>query len=413
MTLEFIETTQENIFVTGKAGTGKSTLLMSFRESTKRKVAVLAPTGVAALNVQGQTIHSFFRFKPNMSLEDIEKKAGRLKGTGLYQNLDTIILDEISMVRADLLDSIDAFLRTVLKTDSPFGGKQMIFIGDLYQLPPVVSPAERPYFSDVYATPYFFSAHVMSHPEFKLRTIELEKIYRQTDDAFIELLNAIRHNSVTELQIDHLNTRLEPQPDDAGYIHLTSTNRQAEKINIEKLAQLPSRLEQFDAEMEGEFNPKDAPTETQLKLKIGAQVMFLNNDSAGRWVNGTIGEIVDIGETIDVMLPIGFVVPVMPHKWSMIRYAYDKNQRQMTKEPVGSFTQYPIKLAWAITIHKSQGKTFDKVIVDLERGTFAHGQAYVALSRCRTFEGLVLKHPFRKSHVIVDYRVLRGGTISK
>jgi len=406
--LDLLEAGKENIFITGKAGTGKSTLLNYFREHTEKNLVVLAPTGVAALNVQGETIHSFFRFKPSITPDEAEKIAGKVKSGALYKSIDLIIIDEISMVRADLLDCIDAFLKKVLKKKKPFGGVQMVFIGDLYQLPPVLAAHDREHYLAVYATPYFFSSRVMESDRFKLSFVELEKVYRQKDDDFIHLLNAIRNNSITEEQIGELNERLTgtyAAPDD-GCIYLTTTNDGADRINQQRLAALAGKPFTYEAQVQGDFDMRIAPADKELKLKAGAQVMFLNNNAEGLWVNGSIGVIEDIsGDDITVMTQEGYSVTVEPYKWTLYKYVYDKREKQLHQESLGYFIQYPLNLAWAVTIHKSQGKTFERVIIDLGRGTFAHGQAYVALSRCRSLEGISLTKPLKKGHIIMDYRV--------
>ena len=414
--LELLENSSKNIFITGRAGTGKSTLLEHFRNTTKKKVVVLAPTGVAALNVKGQTIHSFFGFKINVTLEKIKKLK---KPSDLYKKLDVVIIDEISMVRADLLDCVDKFLRLNSKDKNlPFGGVQMVFIGDLYQLPPVVTRDEKEIFKTYYDSQYFFDAKAF--PELNMEFVELEKIYRQKDTEFISLLNAIRNKSATEEDINAINARLCPDFNENGefYIHLTTTNKMAEELNTHKLSQLKSKSFAFKGKISGSFEEKYLPTQINLKLKVGAQVMFLNNDSYGLWVNGSIGKIVDVNDdaeddsgektgVITVELAEGQIVEVSPYKWKIFRYTFNKQTRLLDTESVGSFTQFPIKLAWAITIHKSQGKTFDKVILDIGHGTFAHGQVYVALSRCTSLEGLVLKKPIAKKHIFMDYKVVK------
>ena len=415
--LNSMEQTNRHIFITGRAGTGKSTLLDYFRTITRKKVAVLAPTGVSALNVKGQTIHSFFKFKPNTTLDKIKKlyKDDDDNNT-IYRRLDTIIIDEVSMVRADLLDCIDKFLGlNGPERNKPFGGIQMVFIGDLYQLPPVVTSEEKMLFATVYDTPYFFSARVFERLEMEF--IELNKIYRQHDELFIKLLNAIRNNSVTDEDMELLNQRYipdyEPPPGDF-YIHLTTTNNIADTINNKQLEKLDGTLYTFTGIIEGNFGKEYLPTSVNLPLKIGSQVMLLNNDIFGRWVNGSVGKVSDIEITEDkkqietaimVELPNGDVVDVLPYTWEIFRYSI--NGGQLQSDAVGKFTQYPIMLAWAVTIHKSQGKTFDKVIIDIGKGTFAHGQLYVALSRCTTLEGLILKKPLRKNHIWMDYKVVK------
>ncbi len=413
--LDIMEKTAQPIFITGKAGTGKSTLLDYFRNSTRKKVAVLAPTGVAALNVRGQTIHSFCRFKPDITLDKVKKISG--KGAALYKNLDAVIIDEISMVRADLLDCVERFL----SFNGPyprkrFGGLQMIFIGDLYQLPPVVTSAERSIFSAQYETPYFFSSHIFNDPGFDMEFVELEKIYRQTEEDFIQLLNAIRNRSVTDEDIVRLNRHLDAgfvPPEEDFYIHLTTTNDLAYVRNQEKLAQLAGRTYRYQADRAGEFDKSHLPTDELLELKRGAQVMMVNNDATGRWVNGSLGRIAgveklpDAPDLLTVELRDGFKVDVAPYTWELFKLDFDERAGKLVTETIGSFTQYPLRLAWAVTIHKSQGKTFDKVVIDIGRGTFAHGQVYVALSRCTSFGGIILKKEIKKSHIRMDWRVIR------
>jgi ATP-dependent exoDNAse (exonuclease V) alpha subunit len=410
--LDIMEHSPKNILITGRAGTGKSTLLDYFRHTTKKKVAVLAPTGVAALNVKGQTIHSFFGFKPNITLERVRRL--RLSDEeNIYKKLDAIVIDEISMVRADLLDCVDRFLRVNgPRQDRPFGSIQMIFIGDLYQLPPVTAGAEREIFRSVYETPYFYSAKVFG--SFEMELVELEKIYRQHDAEFINLLNSIRNNSISEEGLQLLNQRympdFEPPPDDF-YIYLTTTNKLAEEINSKELARLDAELHTFTGRIEGQFGNEYLPTAINLQVKVGAQIMLLNNDADGRWVNGSIGKITEIieddnsGAVIIAELVDGETVEITPYTWEIFRFFADGGQLQ--SEVIGKFKQYPLMLAWAVTIHKSQGKTFDRVVIDIGRGAFAHGQTYVALSRCTTLDGIVLKKPILKKHIWTDYKVVK------
>jgi len=413
-----MENTTQHVFITGKAGTGKSTLLDYFRSLSKKRLAILAPTGVAALNVYGQTIHSFCGFKPNISLDKIKKKTSKDGSRKtLYKKLETIIIDEISMVRADLLDCLDKFLRlNGPQPRKPFGGIQMIFIGDLYQLPPVVTSAEKTVFSLQYESPYFFSSKIFTNPKFKMEFIELEKIYRQTEEEFISLLNAIRNRSIKEDDITRLNRNWDPDfvpEEDDYYIYLTSTNDQAFRRNQEKLGLLPGKSFRFQGFMSGDFDPSALPTEKDLEVKPGAQIMLLNNDPFGRWVNGSIGKIVRIislkgeDDIIQVELSDGLIANVTPFNWEIYKYGYDDRTQKIVSQPVGSFTQYPLKLAWAITIHKSQGKTFEKLVIDIGRGTFAHGQVYVALSRCTSLQGIVLLKPIQKHHILMDFRVVQ------
>ena len=414
--LALMEQGDRHVFVTGKAGTGKSTLLQVFRERAKKSLVVLAPTGVAAVNVKGQTIHSFFRFKPDITPASVKDVAVHAKDRETYKKLHALVIDEMSMVRADLMDCIDIFLRLHgTKKRAPFGGVQLISFGDLYQLPPVVTSREREIFAGHYKSPYFFDARVFS--ELKPEIIELEKIYRQTDDRFISLLNAIRNNTAGVEEIGTLNKRhdpeFEPQKHEQ-YIYLTTTNAGAEAINARELAKLKGKLYTFQGVARGAFDKSHLPTSENLSLKVGSQVMMVNNDSAGRWINGTIGVIVNVSydaesenECIEVQLQDGDVEKVSPYTWDLYNFRYNQATREIESDTVGSFTQYPMMLAWAVTIHKSQGKTFEKVIVDIERGTFAHGQLYVALSRCTSFEGLVLKKPIKKGHIWMDWRVVK------
>lgn len=410
--VQLMEDAGEGVFVTGKAGTGKSTLLEYYKATTKRNIVVLAPTGVAAVNIGGQTIHSFFKFRPNITVELAKKTATNLRKTKLgeiFQKISTIVIDEVSMVRADLLDCIDQFLRTVRKRKMvPFGGVKMVFIGDLYQLPPVVTNQEKEIFEGHYESPYFFSAKVFK--EIKMQFVELEKIYRQNEDKFISILNGIRNNSISEEEIKILNERYFEDfeiTDNDFYVYLTTVNSTAAEINKYKLAQLPGELYSFEGAKEGEFDDKSIPGEFRLDLKEGAQVMLLNNDGAGRWINGTIGEVISISnEEVQVLLPNGNVESVFAYTWELYNYKLD-DAKKIKTEVIGTFTQFPLKLAWAITIHKSQGKTFNKIILDLSRGTFAAGQAYVALSRCKTLGGIILKNKFKKEHVIIDQRILK------
>lgn len=402
-----------NIFITGKAGTGKSTLLAYFRNNCSKNLAVLAPTGVAAVNVAGQTIHSFCKFKPDITVDKVKKEYKNRGRRGFYKKLDSIVIDEISMVRADLLDCVDILLRMHGKdSHRAFGGIQMIFIGDLYQLPPVVMGKERKMFQSVYESPYFFSSQVMQNMPFEI--VELEKIYRQKDEQFITILNSIRNRSVTDELLEVLNTRHNPdfESGDEFYIYLTTTNDNAASINNFYLSKLPGRTSAYEGKIEGEFDQKSAPADIMLHLKVGSQIMLVNNDRESRWINGTVGKIVKIkkidGEdVIFVALEDEVIVEVKTHTWEMFRFMYNEKTKSLESETIGRFTQYPLILAWAITIHKSQGKTFEKVIVDMGRGAFAHGQTYVALSRCVSLEGLVLKKPIKKSHILLDWKVVK------
>ncbi len=406
--LSLMENSYKNIFITGRAGTGKTTLLDCFRKITKKKIAVLAPTGVAALNVNGQTIHSFFRFQPDITLNSVKY----LINQKMYGVIDAVIIDEISMVRADLLDCIDKFLRLNGKDENkPFGGVQMIFIGDLYQLPPIVKEKESEIFQKHYKSRYFFDSKVFD--KISLEFIELEKIYRQKDQKFINLLNAVRNRSVTEDDIDEINKRVDPSfepSNDEFYINLTTTNELSNMINEKELSKIEAKLFSFKGEIKGKFDKSSFPTEIDLKIKVGSQVMLLNNDSGHRWVNGTIGKVIDIKkdkkeEVIVLELLNGNNVNVSKHTWDIYKLYYDAQKKSLDSDTIGSFTQYPLRLAWAVTIHKGQGKTFDKVIIDIGHGTFAHGQVYVALSRCTSLNGIILKKPIRKNHIFMDWKI--------
>ncbi|MCD6413311.1 MAG: AAA family ATPase [Elusimicrobia bacterium] len=412
--LDIMENTSKNIFITGRAGVGKSTLLEYFRETSAKNVVVLAPTGVAAVNIRGETIHSFFGFKPNITLNMV-KKIKRKKFAELYKKIDAIVIDEISMVRADLLDCVDKFLRlNGKKPDAPFGGIQMIFIGDLYQLAPVITAREKDVFKTYYKSGYFFDSFVFKQMEMEF--LELKKIYRQSDEKFIRLLNAVRNRSVTEKQLEMLNERV---VEDANFdeldfhIYLTPRNAFAEGINRTRLAKLPSKQWVFEGVINGDFDEKYLPAEKELLLKEGAQVMLLNNDRYGRWINGTIGKVRRIKKASDkfadiyVELPDGKTELVSPFKWEIFHYNYDSQRQSLETETVGEFIQYPLKLAWAITIHKSQGKTFDRAIIDISGGVFAYGQVYVALSRCTSLEGIILTRNIEKKHIFLDWKIVK------
>jgi ATP-dependent DNA helicase PIF1 len=413
--LDVLEKTETHLFITGKAGTGKSTLLQLFRNTSHKKVAVLAPTGVAALNVQGQTIHSFFGFPPRIVTPgEASRKVTRKDLLRIYKNLDVLIIDEISMVRADLLDGMDKFLRVNRENYRPFGGVQVVFFGDLFQLPPVVTrdPVEAAYFTDYYDSPYFFSGKVFQDPDFQLETLELRKVYRQESRHFLRLLEAVRLNEVDYDDLEDLNERHEPGfVATDGYITLCARNATADKINQRELSLLDAPEHEFIAEVKGQFDPGLYPADFGLRLRKGAQVMFVRNDIEERkFVNGTIGKVILLNkDTIVVETEASDGkkqrIEVSKIEWEIIRYKGGATGGLET-EVVGSFSQYPLRLAWAITIHKSQGKTFDRVLIDLGGGAFEHGQLYVALSRCRTLEGVVLRQPIRHQDVITDERVV-------
>ncbi len=416
--LDVMNTSLKHIFLTGKAGTGKSTLLEYFRYTSEKKMVVLAPTGVSAVNIDGETIHAFFGLKPGYELPEA-LKLQQPKNPSLYKRIESIVIDEISMVRADLMDAMDIFLRNVRKSDEPFGGVQMIFIGDLYQLPPVITAHDKDIFYNKYGytAPYFFNSDVFNRDDFYIEFVELETVYRQEDSGFVELLNAVRDNSINMAQIKELNKCTAPAGfyphKDSGIVSLCTTNRDVDMINMKNLSEIEEDAFLSESEIVGEVKKNLFPAEDDLVLKKGAQVIFLNNDEERKWVNGTIGKVVAIDKekhilTIETQSKIGTDTikkthEVKKHQWDISKYVM--KQGVLEREQIGSFTQFPVKLAWAITIHKSQGKTFDSVFIDFGRGTFAHGQAYVALSRCRSFAGMQMKRCLKKSDIKMDERV--------
>jgi energy-coupling factor transporter ATP-binding protein EcfA2 len=395
----FVNQTSEHIFLTGKAGTGKTTFLKHIRVATHKNTIVAAPTGVAAVNAEGVTLHSLFQlpFEPHIPGTPIAKEhffrfsKPKLE---LLKQLELLIIDEVSMLRADTLDAIDATLRTIRKNTKPFGGVQMLYIGDLFQLPPVAKDDEwNNLLKNYYSSTFFFSAHSIqqTHPVY----LELKKVYRQGDPVFVDLLNRVRNNIVTEQDIQTLNglhrPNFEPKEEE-NYIILTTHNYKADRINNDKLAALPGQVRSFAGEISGEFPENSLPTDLNLRLKIGAQVMFLKNDvEKHRYFNGKIGVISDIvADQIHVYLSDqNETVIVKKEIWENKKYELNKSTGEIVEEYLGDFKQYPLRLAWAITIHKSQGLTFEKAIIDIG-ASFAAGQAYVALSRCTSLDGIVL-----------------------
>lgn len=410
--LDSMENSPEHIFLTGNAGTGKTTLLDYFRTNTKKNLAVVAPTGVAAVNARGETIHSFFGFAPSITIERAREEGAGTKKGKIYKALEVLIIDEISMVRADLLDCIDNFLRIARRKDLPFGGVRLIMVGDLFQLPPVVTNDEKQAIESMYETPFFFSSNVfrsLFEGLYKqLRFLELTTIYRQSEQKFVGLLNRIRNKEATEEDINSLNMQVISESDCLdNFIILTSINEQANRINQAKLDQIDGPTYTFRSTRQGNFAPQYAPADDTIFLKTGARVMLLNNDTQDRWINGTIGTLYRVeGGVAYVKIDNGDVEKVEPFTWKSFKTVFNQDKKALETEEVGSFKQLPLKLAWAITIHKSQGKTFDKVAIDFGRGAFAHGQTYVALSRCTNFSGIKLLRPITGDSIIMDNRVV-------
>ena len=424
---DFIQYTNRSVFLTGKAGTGKTTFLKYIKQHSNKQVAVIAPTGIAAINAGGATIHSFFQlpfspfvpenkgFGKDDSLNDKHSLLGRIRlnteRRKVIQQLELLIIDEISMVRCDVLDAIDIVLKSVRQRNrEPFGGVQVLLIGDMYQLPPVVQDAEWQILSQHYNSPYFFNSRAIEQqpPAY----IELNKIYRQADERFIQILNQVRNNEMTEEGLKVLHSRYSPSfipSKEDGYIHLTTHNYKADSTNTNELGNLKGQLYTFKAILDGDFNEKAFPADEALQLKVGAQVMFIKNDAdkSKRYFNGKIGTIEKI-DTDSIFVKCKKeteVIEVKKDIWKNVRYSVNKQTQQVEEEEVGSFTQFPLRLAWSITIHKSQGLTFEKAIIDAGQA-FAPGQVYVALSRCTTLEGMILMSKISSSSLHTDQRIV-------
>lgn len=406
-----VEKTDMSLFLTGKAGTGKTTFLREVVRYTKKKCIVLAPTGIAAVNAGAMTIHSFFQFGLGPFVQGvIEPKSDfRINKSKLelIRHLQLLIIDEVSMVRADLMDHIDVELRRIRRNSKPFGGVQLLMIGDLQQLPPIAHGGEDELLRQYYKTLYFFSSAALK--SMKYSCIELKNVYRQTDRYFIDILNHARDCTLTSQDISDLNARyipgFSPKPED-GYIRLMTHNRQVDYVNETEMEKLDSKPYTFVAAVTGTFPEESYPTANSLTLKKGAQVMFIKNDPERRFINGTLGEVKSIDKnSIAVRLAeSGTIIDVEPMEWQNIRYQFDEESKEISSKQIGRFKQYPLKAAWAITVHKSQGLTFDKAIIDVH-AAFSPGQAYVALSRCRTLDGLVLSSPVSASVFMRDNAV--------
>ncbi len=401
---------RRNIFLTGRAGTGKTTLLRALIAAEGETAVVLAPTGLAAVNVGGQTIHSFFNFAPRL-LDEADAK--KLRNQRVVRAMRTLVIDEISMVRADMLQVMDHTLRLNRGVKAPFGGVRLILSGDLHQLPPVVEADVAPILEAAYGGAWFFRAPVFAAANFRLAA--LKRVFRQEEEAFLRILNGLRNGRLTRDDEDLLRTRVSDRtPAEASQTHvvLTPNNAAAWRINQLRLAELPGKARGYTAALEGQFDAKSYPTEDVLQLKVGARVMMIRNDQQGRWFNGSLGVVAGLGET-DAFVTIGRETHrVAPLAWEKFRYEFDSKSQAVSRTVVGAFKQLPMRLAYAVTIHKSQGMTLDKVHIDFDNGMFAHGQAYVAFSRCRSLGGLELSRALRPRDVIIDRSAFEFGKLA-
>ena len=413
----YVRYTGKSVFLTGRAGTGKTTFLKYIAQTITKRFVILAPTGVAAINAGGTTIHSFFQLPLCPYLPDVKEliteyqtpdkyRSLRKERIKIIRTLDLLIIDEISMVRADILDAVDMTLRRYRRNDLPFGGVQLLMIGDIHQLSPVVKESERQYISQVYPSPYFFHSKAIGKVDYI--TIELQKVHRQKDADFIEVLNAVRDNRITPMVLERLNSRVGAKLASDEVIRLTTHNVQADQINITELMALPGEPSVFEAKIEGDFPENNYPADLFLSLKEGAKVMFIRNDSQAGYYNGKMGKVLEISAAGNVLVESfeGGLVEVEPVVWDNIQYDIDPQTQKIIPVAVGKFRQLPLRIAWAVTIHKSQGLTFDKVIIDAG-AAFAFGQVYVALSRCRTLEGISLETPISASALYNDSHISR------
>jgi len=420
--IRIIQNTHQTLFLTGKAGTGKSTFLRYIAQTTKKKYIVLAPTGIAAINAGGSTLHSFFKLPfhpllPNDTRYTQRKLKDTLKYNGekrkILREVELIIIDEISMVRADIIDFIDKVLRVYSRNIyQPFGGKQLLLVGDMYQLEPVLKEDERQLLKPYYPSTFFFDALVFK--EMKLVSIELQKVYRQTDPTFINILDSIRTTSVSIDQLSTLNKQVgKAIANDKNKLAITLSGKRdtVDHINEQELSHLPGKPITLYGHIEGDFPESNLPTPIELYLKVGAQVLFIKNDKEKRWVNGTLGTIVSFSKEEPTIIVVrtekGEEVNVEQEIWSNVIYSYNEKEQKIEEQEIGVYQQYPLKLAWAITIHKSQGLTFNNVNIDLTGGVFAGGQTYVALSRCTSLEGISLKYPIRKEDVFIRSEIVQ------
>lgn len=420
--IRIIQNTHQTLFLTGKAGTGKSTFLRYIAQTTKKKYIVLAPTGIAAINAGGSTLHSFFKLPfhpllPNDTRYTQRKLKDTLKYNGekrkILREVELIIIDEISMVRADIIDFIDKVLRVYSRNIyQPFGGKQLLLVGDMYQLEPVLKEDERQLLKPYYPSTFFFDALVFK--EMKLVSIELQKVYRQTDPTFINILDSIRTTSVSIDQLSTLNQQVgKVIANDKNKLAITLSGKRdtVDHINEQELSRLPGKPITLYGHIEGDFPESNLPTPIELYLKVGAQVLFIKNDKEKRWVNGTLGTIVSFSKEEPTIIVVrtekGEEVNVEQEIWSNVIYSYNEKEQKIEEQEIGVYQQYPLKLAWAITIHKSQGLTFNNVNIDLTGGVFAGGQTYVALSRCTSLEGISLKYPIRKEDVFIRSEIVQ------
>jgi len=405
---ELIANTNSSFFLTGRAGTGKTTFLRKVQKMVDKQFITLAPTGVAAILAGGDTIHSFFGLPMDVCTPGTMGKMSEARIQTLLHT-DTIIIDEVSMVRCDIIDAIDYTMRKTLRSMQPFGGKQVIFVGDMFQLPPVVKQgAERDLMHDLYHTDDFFFYKADVIKRMRLVKIEFQKVYRQEDEDFLHILENVRLNRATPENLMHMNERVGlPTKEDGMVITLASINKTADNINQQRLAEIKAEEYTYEGMVQGKFEEKRFPVDLMLKLKVGAQVMFTRNDPQKRWVNGTIGTVTKLAkDEIQVTTEAGNTYVVPNCSWESFSYKYDREARKMKKEQTGTFTQYPLRLAWAITVHKSQGMTFDKLYLDLSRGMFAAGQLYVALSRVRSLQGLFLSRPIIPQYAHTSREVL-------